>query len=152
MPWLLWKCWHWWQFWPTKPGNIIVKQQLNNLKSIRNSCSIFLDNSNFLFNDFILHPFISCIFTNADNSENYWLFISVAPCRRRSSSKSQIFSLHHRPPFQAGLVFPSVKSFFFLVSLRKKANCKNCKYCPSSLCPIGPMFYGLVFVQLQKMH
>ena len=31
-----------------------------------------------------------------DNSQNYWLFISVAPCRRRSSSKSQIFSLHHR--------------------------------------------------------
>ena len=69
-----------------------------------NACSVFFSSINFLLNDFILHPFMKGVLTNADNSENYWLFISVPPCRRRSSSKSQIFSLHHRPPFQGRLV------------------------------------------------
>ena len=66
--------------------------------------AVFFSSINFLLNDFILHPFMKGVLTNADNSENYWLFISVPPCRRRSSSKSQIFSLHHRPPFQGRLV------------------------------------------------
>ena len=105
-----------------------IKRQLQWQRKRSQFLQCLFFNYNFLVNDLILYPFMLSILTNADNSENYWLFISVAPCRRRSSSKSQIFSLHHRPPFQAGLVFPSVKSFFPLFSRERKKQYRLSSY------------------------